>query len=125
MLKLWEVKHPYYCSDSNYYAPPSEDLYSKYERWSDFIDAEGSLDMELNLLFRWDWQKPTDEDGEEVAFDLDPNFRDCILQLFILQQRKGIFRCSEIEVCAADEPVVREWLKPRWEKLKSMWEPIV
>ena len=109
MPHLWEVKHPYYSADSNFYAPGME-----HETWADFIDAEGDSDFDMNLLFRFDWIK-ADADNEQ---DGDKLF------LFWMGQRKGLYRWSVIDIKDADEDAVRAWLKPRFDHLKKLWEPL-
>lgn len=119
---LWEVDHPYYCNESNYY---SNECHAKYLRWQDFFAAQGDMDLDMNLLFRWDWKAPR-KDGEfeqPIEWVGDENYRDCNLQLFFVGQRKGLFRCVGIDVCRADEPAVRAWLLVRFEHLQKLWTP--
>jgi len=79
-------------------------------------------DMDYNLLFRFDWIEQDDDCNE--TFNGDVNYRNGKLKLFWLGQRKGLYRWSIVEVCRADEPAVIEFLKPRFEYLKSLWEPL-
>lgn len=117
MKKLWEINHPYYCSESNYFAPPG-DCSMHYKSWNDFYEENGDADDDYNLIFRFDWEK-----DEEVSDKYDDNYRDSILKIFYLGQRKGIYRWVTVEVCNADEPIIREWLKGKWEHMKKLWEP--
>lgn len=112
MEHLWEVKHDYYCNESNYY---SNDCHASYESWADFVEEEGDADMDLNLLFRWDWHCPQSEP------DAEPNHT---LQLFFVGQRKGLFRCAEIKVTPDSETDVRQWLFKRYRHLMKLWEPL-
>lgn len=109
--RLWEVRHPYYCREGNYFARASETI-QKYESWKDFIAEQGDADLDLNLVFRWDWSPRGEEDDE---WDL--------LKLFYIKQRKGLYRYVEIAVSREDEPAIREWLKVRWEHMRSLWAP--
>lgn len=120
---LWEVKHPYYCSESNFY---SHDPYCRHDSWADFAKTMAKSDPELNLLFRWDWQSPHEDDDSEnqIQWGGDENYRDCTVQLFFVMQRKGIFACHEVSVCRADEPAVRAWLTGRLPHLLALWAPI-
>ena len=120
---LWEVSHAYYCSDSNYYVSPREgkDLF-QYKSWQDFLSEWGDADAGYNLIFRWDWKEGTDWDLPE--FNGDVNYRNGKLCIYWMQQRKGNFIITHVEVCRADEQAVREYLQPRWEHLKSLWEPL-
>ena len=123
-MKLWEVKHDYYCSETNFYKAGGP---VQHKTWHDFLESMGNCDMDYNLLFRWDWIPPY-KDGDSdnpIQWRGDENYRDCKLQLFWMQQRKGLFVCHEVEVCRADEPAVREWLQPRLNYLMRLWEPLV
>lgn len=67
----------------------------------------GDIDKDCNLLFRWDWQGIEDvvyEPGQDV------NYRDGVLRLFYVVQRKGYVIEAKVEVCQADEPAVQEYL---------------
>ena len=82
-LGLKETTHSYYCSDSNYY---SIKAYMSYESWKKFVDDWDPLEMDIdmNYIFRFDIKKYDDEN-------------DYLLQLFIMHQRKGLFRCVTIK----------------------------
>lgn len=120
---LWEVRHPYYCNEGNFY---SRDPYCFHKSWGDFAYSMGDSDPELNLLFRWDWVAPH-EDGDfdkAIKWEGDENYRDSTLKLFWVMQRKGIFACHEVSVCRADEPAIRLWLQERVKHLLKLWEPL-
>lgn len=119
---LWEIDHPYYCSDSNYYATGDAQPTSSYKSWAEFIEAEGDADFDMNLVFRWDWNEGEDHDLQ--AFNGDVNYRNGILMIRWMGQRKGLYRWSTIEVCRADEAAVRLFLQPRWKHMKLLWEGI-
>jgi len=123
MLHLWEAKHPYYCSESNYYAPGNEQPMSAYKSWADFIDGQGDSDFDYNLVFRWDWNERNPE-ADELTFNGDVNYRNGKLLVFFMGQRKGLYRWCEVDVCRADEPAVIAYLQPRFEHLKSLWAPL-
>ncbi len=110
MKHLWEIEHPYYCSSTNYY---SNDTFRQHESWADFYEDEMDSDMDLNLVFRWDWNLPTE----------DNDFYLYTLKIFFMGQRKGLFRCAAIKAQPEDEEAVKLWLQPRWEHLKKLWEP--
>lgn len=127
---LWEVDHPYYCSESNFY---SNDCHTDFDSWSDFFDDMGSSDFDMNLLFRWDWniKNSDDEDapdyyGRQSEYHPTINDNDLgyTLCLFFMQQRKGKFVAFEVTVCRDDEVAVKEFLLPRLAHLKLMWEPL-
>lgn len=121
---LWDVDHPYYCNEGNYFAK-AVDCHSHHQRWQDFIAAEGDADLDMNLIFRFDWDAPhEDEDPEKgIAWQGDIYYRDSLLKLFYMGQRKGLYRWVTVDVCRADEPAVREFLKIRWEHMRKLWEP--
>jgi hypothetical protein len=117
---LWEVEHPYYCNEGNYFATESCAAY--YKSWTDFMDEEGDADMDWNLIFRFDWIE-TNDDGEPT-FNGDVNYRNGKLKLFYMGQRRGLYRWVIVEVCRADEPAVIEFLRKRWEHMQKLWAPL-
>jgi hypothetical protein len=117
---LWEAKHLYYCNEGNYFA--RESVGSHYKSLVDFLSEEAESDMDYNLVFRWDWDE---EDGDEQStYNGDDYYRNGVLKVFFMGQRKGLYRYSTVEVCRADEPAVIEYLRPRLGHLLSLWEPL-
>jgi hypothetical protein len=110
MIHLWEIEHPYYCSESNYY---SNEPHAEFDSWEDFMEEEGDSDMDYNLIFRFDWKKA--DNDNELPHDT--------LQLFYIGQRKGLFRCVEVKITDEDEDSVRPWLHGRFKHLLSLWVP--
>lgn len=119
MTRLWEVDHPYYCSETSYW---DSNTTAMHETWGEFMEAEGDSDMDYNLVFRWDWREG--KEWELSEYNGDDYYRHARLWLFFVGQRKGSFRSAEVKVCRADEPAIIEYLKPRWEHLKQIWEPL-
>jgi len=119
---LWEVDHPYYCNEGNYFA--RESCCSKYRSWTDFVEEEGDSDLDMNLVFRGDWKEAEDDYGNKIPFNGNVNYRNGRLLIFWMGQRKGLYRYSTIEVCRADEPAIRAWLQLRYDHLKTLWEPL-
>lgn len=117
MPHLWEIQHPYYCNEGNYYAPGRDQPTMTYESWAEFIESEGDSDLDMNLLFRWDWRK-ADPEGKAWGNECD------VLLLFWMGQRKGLYRWTEVHVNDADEEAVKTWLTGRWQYLKLLWEPL-
>jgi hypothetical protein len=119
--RLWEVDHPYYCTEGNYYARPADGLHTEYASWAEFIADWGNTDPDMNLVFRWDWKRADPQDyepyGEEVPADT--------LQVFWVLQRKAILRSTECTVTEADEPAVRAWLAERATTIRAIWEPLL
>lgn len=127
-MRLWEIDHPYYCSESNYY---SNGCHTSYGSWEAFHESEGDADFDMNLVFRWDW-KPNDYIEDETPENLRAyadRFGDrdhaWTLQVCWMGQRKGLYRCTEVKVCKADEPAVRAWLIERAEHMRKLWEPLL
>jgi hypothetical protein len=118
--RLWEVDHPYYCMEGNYFA---KGWIAQFASWQDFAEEAEGQDMDLNLLFRWDWDAPTEDDAETIKWSADESVRESTLKLFYMGQRKGIYRTVLIRVAREDEPAIREWLKVRFEHLLTLWAP--
>ena len=121
-MNLWEIDHPYYCNQANYYAHGGDQPMESYKSWSEFIGAEGDADLDMNLVFRWDWRHG--EDYELPPYRGDDNYRDGKMLIFFMGQRKGLYRSAEVEVCRNDEAAVLEYLKPRWQHLVDLWAPV-
>lgn len=133
-MHLWEIDHPYYSSESNYF---TNDYHTDYDSWAAFAEAEGGSDKDYNLLFRWDWDRSyahtTDDDLDNEAPDARRAFADryddqeraFTLKLFYVLQRKGIYRAVEVAVCKADEPEVRKFLEGYAAHLRKVWEPLL
>lgn len=91
--RLWEIEHPYYCEQGNYYA--RDETIQKYGSWADFIASEGDADMDLNLVFRWDWKRA--EGASAQRAEADEYYRAETLELFFMGQRKGLYRSAEVK----------------------------
>lgn len=116
---LWEIDHPYYCAEGNYWASDAE-THFKVESWAEFIDAYGHLDQDMNAVFRWDWKRadPSDyEPDEDVPGDA--------LHVYWIGQRKASMWSTECPVAEADEPAVRAWLTLRAAHMRLLWEPFL
>lgn len=107
-LHLWEVEHPYYAAEGNY---ALKDCHETYESWASFVEAEGGADIDLNLIYRWDWNL-CEEDEEDA------------LSIYFIGQRKALCRSVLVSVKKTDEEAVRAYLRPRWERLRELWEPL-
>jgi hypothetical protein len=117
---LWDAAHPYYCNEGNFY---SNDCFETYESWEEFFDAEGNMDPDLNLVFRWDWIKP---DPNDYTYDDEDSMPDHdTLKVFFVSQRKAILRSVDVHVAESDEPAVRAWLTERAKTITAIWCPIL
>lgn len=108
VLHLWEPDHPYYCAKGNYY---STGCHQDYRTWGEFIESCGDWDLDMNLLFRWDWCKPDSGIMGE-------------LELHYVGQRKASLWSISVSVHPDEEPLVRAWLQPRLDHLLMMWAPL-
>jgi hypothetical protein len=122
MKHLWEVDHPYYCNQGNYYAPGNDQPMTQHRSWAEFMAEEGDADINCNLVFRWDWREG--EDWELGEYNGDDYYRHAKFLIFFMGQRKGLYRWAEVDVCRADEPAIIEYLRPRWDHLRKIWEPL-
>lgn len=116
---LWEIDHPYYCREQAWNAGEGP---FHFDMWSGFEAEFRDSDFDMNLLFRFDWLE-----GPEAgagAFTGDPYYRNGIFKAFWMGQRKGLFWCNTVSVCRADEPAILEFLKPRWDHISTIWEPV-
>jgi hypothetical protein len=119
---LWEIDHPYYCTEGNYFVPGTRwhEVHNEYDSWAEFFEDWGSTDEDMNLVFRWDWKRSDPQDyepyGEEVPGDK--------LHVYWVLQRKAILRSTVCVVTEADEPAVRAWLVERAQTIAAIWEPI-
>ncbi len=114
MTHLWEHKHPYYTSESNFY---SNDCIHYHDSWEDFIDEWGDSDEDYNCLFRWDWKErdPVDYDSVDEIPEGD------LLQLTFILQRKGIYLVNFVNVTKDDEDAVRAYLETKWDYMQRIW----
>ena len=117
--RLWEVEHPYYCNEGNYF---NNNCGTHFKNLSEFLAEWGDADPDYNLLFRWDWDE-TNEDGD-FTFNGDRNYRNGVLKCFWMGQSKGLYTFCTVEVCRSDEPAVTEFLKPRLAHLLCLWAPL-
>jgi hypothetical protein len=107
------VKHPYYCSDNNYY---SNEASQRYDNWQDFFNEWNDADVEYNHVFRFDIIENTN--NEEIGLGT------YYASVFIMLQRKGIFMPCHIEsISEMDKDSVIEFLEKHWNEVKKMWKP--
>jgi hypothetical protein len=110
VLKELSVKHPYYCSDGNFY---SNDPNTNYHSMSDFLRDYKDCDIDLNLIFRWDIVEHEEGNGRYEAY------------VFMIQQRKGIFKPFVInDINEAEAVKFKEVALQHWDKLKQLWDPL-
>jgi hypothetical protein len=121
--------HSYYCSNVNFYSPDPPSWYLSWQSfYENFVSADllgkptnplaDWLDMDCNLLFRWDLEEELND--EDKSF----NPKRYTLRLFFMQQRKGKFMSVRVDVEEKDEPEIEKFLLKRWDHMKSLWEPL-
>jgi len=112
-LKRLAVKHPYYCSDSNWY---SNDANEKYSNMTEFLNAWEDADVDMNLCFRWDITADDEESEKAGRYKAE---------VFIMIQRKGIFKPMYIESVNEIEAIRFEaYAKKHWETVVKLWNPL-
>lgn len=123
MKHLWEIEHPVSCEQGSYYAAPNRGGHAEFDSWAEFLGEWGGSDDELNLLFRWDWNRPdpTDFDDEDLAFGLPGG----TLQLYYMLQRKAANKSVYVTVDLEDEPEIRSFLTRKAEVMRRLWEPLL
>lgn len=118
MTHLWEVDHPYYCNEANWY---KREDHTCWGSWADFRDSTifTTGDRDLNLLVRWDWNSyRRGPDADEGADSPDE------LQLYFVMQRKGFLASHHITVTDEDEPEVRAFLAECAKTVGQLWAPL-
>ena len=136
MKHIWECKTPYHCEESGYYyeteganAVKGWGATQYFDTWGEFVKEWGYCDLDLNLLFRFDWYKETPEQAS-MGYDMTPmhtNREGMVseLKLWFMMQRKGCKKLVVIRRMEDDnEFAVRDFLRARFEHLKKMWEPV-
>lgn len=118
---LWEVDHPYYCSESNFRVRGTDNNanHVQHESWAEFMDGWGGSDPDMNLLFRWDWHSWSRHPDPHLRSDSPDE-----LLLFFMLQRKGDFWVCSVAITDEDEPAVRAWLADRAKTIAAIWAPI-
>ncbi|MER5277767.1 hypothetical protein ABT025_18690 [Streptomyces sp. NPDC002809] len=107
VVPLWETEHPYYAAEGNFYKGGLHNLFSS---WAEFTETTFySGDRDMNLLYRWDWEKDAPE----------------TLKLFFILQRKAIACSAEMPITEADEDAVRSWLISCAATLRDTWAPLL
>lgn len=117
-MKLYEADHPYYAAEGNYYSGGDRN-YHTYDSWDAFLSEWDDADLDMNLIYRWDWDVPDPEDyvGEELPEET--------LNLYYMGQRKALAWSVHVEVSRDQEPEIRDWLKVRAQRMREIWEPLL
>ncbi len=109
-LEKLAIDHDYYGSDSNYY---NSSIALEYNFWHEFYNDYEDLDIDMNLIYRWDVHKPSEgRNGYSM-------------ELFVIQQRKGIY--VPINILLIEEKDVSQivsFLGKHFDKINSIWKPL-
>ena len=118
MSNLWEIKHPYYMNEGNFYQTGH---HNDYENLDDFLEAWGDLDKDLNRVHRWDWRE-----GEDWGIESDGS-EDVqgVFSVYFVLQRKAILLSCDVKVRRSDQDRVKEYLEPYAELEAKLWSPFV
>jgi len=73
------------------------------------------MDKDMNLVFRFDWRAAGGSWNSGTEDKLD---------LFIVGQRKGLYRSVSVFVKRSEEPDIRQWLRGRLVHLLKLWTPL-
>lgn len=113
MTHLWEIEHPYYCEEGNWFKTGQ---HTQFDDWAEFTETFFYCgDRDQNLLIRWDWRKP----GHSEFTD-DAEY----LQMHFVLQRKAWLCSVRIPVSEVDEPAVRAFLESCARTMAATWEPV-
>ncbi len=137
MEKLYNIKHPYYCTHDNFFKRPSSQCETrfKFNSFDEFLKNCGSMDEDLNFLFRWDWINQENERhkalelhekySKELKFDDTYSDQSDKLELFYFLQRKGYMIVIIVDVSKDDEEKVKDYLTSKFNHIKLTWNPII
>lgn len=117
--RLWEIEHPYYMTEGNYFKAGE---HREFESWQEYITEWEDADIDYNWIVRWDWLEG--EGWNAGEYTGDDYYRNGVLKIQMLGQRKAYLFSMEVSVCRADEPAVREYLSKYWNYMREMWEPL-
>jgi hypothetical protein len=118
MMHLWEVEHPYYMRDGNYY---EAGCHADFESLDGFLSAWSDADIDMNRVHRWDWRE-----GEDWGIESDGS-DDVIGQLsvYFIMQGKALTYSCDVTVRRSDEARVIEYLKPHAALEAAIWSPLL
>ena len=119
MMRLWEAKHPYYMNEGNYFKAGQ---HQSWPTWDRFESSWKDSDIDYNWFVRWDWLEGDENGAGEFLGDV--YYRNGILKMQLIGQRKAYLGSHEIAVCRADEPRVRDFLQKYWDYMQEMWAPL-
>ena len=110
MTHLWEVNHPYYMNEGNYYKAGE---HTSFKSIDDFLAEWGNADHDMNRVHRWDWEEGENKDG-----------RGLFSVFFVLQRKARLLSC-DVDVHRSDESRVKEYLLPYAELESRLWMPFM
>lgn len=115
-----KTDHRYYCNNGNYF---DNDCVGYYENWNEFLDDCEDMDIDYNLIFRFDLEDIGDFDEYEIPLEeLETYLR---LKIYIIGQRKGIFRVVIIKNIKEENfESINNYLRRHKDYLKELWKEI-
>lgn len=116
---LWDVDHPFHATEGNFHATGYN---NEFDTWAEFMEDMGNLDLDMNLVYRWDWNRVDPDDYDGVTYFMPETDT---LQLFYIMQRKACPLSAAVQVTRDQEDEIRAWLTVRAEHLRSVWEPLL
>lgn len=110
--RLAMLEHPYYCSENNFYSLEPKERFSTV---SDFLDEFEEADVDMNLVFRWDIKSNINDNSAKIE--------GYYMEIFMILQRKGIFKPIFIESIKEDEvPRLLKYLERHKEVIDKFWK---
>ncbi len=109
------AEHPYGCQTGSFDA---QEHHTEWSSWADFYEEYGDADVDMNLVWRWDWVLPDlNEDPEDREEEH--------LEVFMVHQRRADYKSHRIKVTKKDESVVYLFLAKHAEVMAKIWAPFV
>ncbi len=100
------TNHPYYCSESS-------SGFEEYDNLRDFLDEWSTVDIDMNLVFRFDIERADEENDLPFA------------KIFIMHQRKGCYSMHIVRnIMESEIKDLYEFLNKHYAYIIEMWRPI-
>ena len=116
-IHLWETDHPYYGPEG--IAGSQVNSHHLWPSWEAFYEEFGNNDVDMNLVWRWDWGHHEYESNDNPLFGKPED----TLNIYMVQPRKSRFAHHQIAVVTEDEPAIYAYLAKHWETVQKLWAP--
>jgi hypothetical protein len=117
MSKLWEDGGSYF-TDGEWH---DNNIGNHYSSWKEFLEEWEDADDGMNYVVNWSWMPKSDDE----TWHKDSYYRDGTLMILFVMQRKGFYNPQTIDVCKADEPAVKEYLKTKFEVIRDNFQAVL